>query len=344
MHKHFIKTAKIALILVYLVIIAGAVVRMTGSGMGCPDWPKCFGHIIPPTNISELQWQPNSSFSQGQIIIVEETLQIANEDFISTSEFNKSNWSPYTKHDYATFNPIHTWIEYINRLFGALAGFATFILALLSLKSWKNNKPLTILSWAIVIAMGIQGWLGATVVYSVLNPVKITIHMVVALAIVSMLLYLIFKAKGSPTNTKKNRTVKNLLVIALLLTLVQIVLGTQVRQAVDEQIVLLGYNSKNLWLAQEDLMFYIHRSFSILIMLVNLYLLYIIVTLKLGYTKIKLVLLLLVLIIVSGIAMNYFHFPFGSQTFHLVLASLLFGLQFYMVLEASYSTKKMKSL
>ena len=40
MQKHFRKIAKTALILVYLVIIAGAVVRMTGSGMGCPDWPN----------------------------------------------------------------------------------------------------------------------------------------------------------------------------------------------------------------------------------------------------------------------------------------------------------------
>lgn len=344
MQKTFLKTAKLSLILVYLVIIAGAVVRMTGSGMGCPDWPKCFGQYIPPTDIAELQWQPFSFFKKGEVIIVNKTLQVASKDFTSTAKFSTNNWETYTKHNYATFNATHTWIEYINRLFGALAGLAILIMAFLSFKYWKTRKIVTLLSWAIVFAMGFQAWLGATVVYSVLNPIKITVHMVMALAIVAMLLYLIYTVKKVSTLIVQDKKTKQLIIIALILTLIQIVLGTQVRQMVDDQADIVGEAAKNLWLDNVSIIFYIHRSFSILVTVLNIFIFYRISKLKLGLTKIKWVLLLLVLEIATGVAMNYIHFPFGSQTLHLVLASILFGVQFYMVLELANTGKRDKTL
>src|SRR6516225_972949 len=33
-----------------LIVLSGAAVRLTGSGLGCPDWPKCYGHAYPPLN------------------------------------------------------------------------------------------------------------------------------------------------------------------------------------------------------------------------------------------------------------------------------------------------------
>tara|TARA_R100001369_G_scaffold20091_1_gene36550 strand:- start:24017 stop:24997 length:981 start_codon:yes stop_codon:yes gene_type:complete len=326
------------------VIIAGAVVRMTGSGMGCPDWPKCFGYYIPPTEISELQFQSSRDYKQGEVIIVDERLMTAAKDFTTGNSYNSQNWELYTKHDYAIFNPWHTWIEYINRLLGALAGLAVLIMALLSLKYWRENKRITFLSWLSVFLMGFQGWLGATVVYSVLSPAKITIHMIMALVIVALLLYLL--SLTAKTSVLKNslKSFRTLMVSAVIFTLIQIVMGTQVRQFVDEQIKLLGENVPGEWLATPSILFYIHRSFSILVLLVNLALWWQNKKLNLGFNKINWVLAFIGVEILTGIAMYNFNFPFLSQPLHLVIASLLFGVQFYVLLEAMRTPIRTKSL
>jgi cytochrome c oxidase assembly protein subunit 15 len=341
MHKYFRKIAKIALALVYLVIIAGTVVRMTGSGMGCPDWPKCFGYYIPPTNSIDLQWQPYKVFKKGQVIIVNENLKVAKDDFKTPNRYTENNWETYTKHD---FNPLHTWIEFINRLLGALAGLATLVLAAISFSHWKKNKLVPILSWLVVFGMGFQAWLGATVVYSVLLPSKITIHMVMALVIVAALLYLIHISGTKINNNKANKTLTKLLALALGITMVQIIMGTQVRQFVDEQIDVFGESAKDLWLQDPTLIFYIHRSFSILVVLLNAFIIYRVFNLKLGYPKITWVMALILLEVFSGILMVYVDFPFGSQPIHLMLAALLSGVQFYLVLEATKAGKTLKTL
>lgn len=333
MKKHFPTIAKTALVLVYLVIVAGALVRMTGSGMGCPDWPKCFGYYIPPTDLKELTWEPNRAFEKGQVIIKDESLLVAKDNFTTETSFDASHWEKYTKHDYALFNPLHTWIEYINRLCGALAGMACFFMAIASFRFWKQNKKITLLSWLVVFMMGFQAWLGAKVVYSVLNPIKITVHMVMALVIVAVILYIIQLARPKLVTVKYNSTFRNVLLFSLLLTLIQVAIGTQVRQFVDEQ-VKNGLTASILWLQNPSVIFYVHRSFSILVLLVNLYLYIKNTKFGLGFSKINWVIAIIGVEILTGMAMAYLDFPIGSQAIHLVLASILFGIQFYMILEA----------
>ena len=337
----FRRSAIISLILVYLVISAGAIVRMTGSGMGCPDWPKCFGYYVPPTDRAELEWQADKEYEKGQVIIIGETLWVANTNFRSGNAYESENWQKYTKHDYAEFNVYHTWTEFINRLMGALAGLAVLITAILSFGYWKENKIIVVISWLAVLGMGFQAWLGATVVYSVLEPIKITLHMIMALIIVAMLLYLVFKSRVISKSAKYHKLVSNLVILALFLTLVQIVLGTQVRQFVDEQINLVGEDAKDIWLSKPDLNFYIHRSFSILVVIINALLAYLIYTNKLELRKIKWVLILIGIEVLSGMAMYYIDFPFGSQPMHLLLASILFGVQYYLLLESGQTNKSL---
>ena len=333
------KFAQITLVLVYLVIAAGAIVRMTGSGMGCPDWPKCFGYLIPPTQESELIWTPGKEYKTGQVIIQDEALLVASRDFTSTDSLSPDNWEPYDRHDYATFNVYHTWTEYINRLLGALAGLATLILAIWSLKFRKTDLWITIVSFLTLFSMGFQGWLGATVVYSVLAPAKITIHMIMALVIVGMIIWLIHESGKSKTDTGHDRLLATFILVALGLTLIQIVMGTQVREFVDEQIKYLGDSASSQWLSTPAMNFYVHRSFSIIVLLTNIILWRHIRKRGYTYPKIKWVMAILVAEIATGIAMNYFAFPFGSQPLHLILAAVLFGIQGYLFLEIRTARK-----
>ena len=178
----------ISIIIVYLVILAGGIVRMTGSGMGCPDWPKCFGYIIPPIERTQLDWKSNHQYNKDQIIILDEKLFYAIDNFRSKEELNISNWNRYTKHDYSKFNVYHTWIEYINRLIGAIAGLSVLVLFLYSLKFFKSKKSVALLSFLSLIAILFQAWLGKIVVDSNLTASTITVHMLMAI----LLLFILF--------------------------------------------------------------------------------------------------------------------------------------------------------
>src|SRR5690606_35187901 len=257
-NKSFIRWAKISLILVYLVIIAGATVRMTGSGMGCPDWPKCFGYYIPPTDEQELLWHPNHDYEQGQVIIKDEKLWVANDDFTSTDVYQEAHWEAYTKHDYAVFNPYHTWVEYINRLCTVLFGLASVIMFAYSFRYWKTKKQVILWSMIALFLLGLNAWLGAKVVLSVLNPVRITTHMIAALLNVAALIYLVRLAKTKKEyNNKYDKSFYLFAWASLFFTLIQIGLGTQVRQFIDEQ-TNSGITDVMIWLENPNVAFYIH--------------------------------------------------------------------------------------
>ncbi len=343
MSGYFQKTAKISLILVYLVILAGAIVRMTGSGMGCPDWPKCFGYYIPPTEQGQLEWKEKKTYDAGQIIINNDALLVAKKNFTTSTTFTNENWEPYTKHKYATFNPWHTWIEYINRLVTVLLGIPVIIMMVLSFFLYSKDKWLTYGSIAAFIAIGIEAVLGKIVVDTNLKTGMITIHMVIAFLIAAIFLFLVYRAKEDKKNNSFDALTHKLILFSVLLTLVQVIFGTQVREFVDGQIDQVGYVNE-LWLAHPNTLFYVHRSFSIGVVALNIYIAYRIYKLELGYSKIRWVLLLILLEVISGLAMYYFEFPFSSQPIHLVLAALLFGVQFYLFLETINSKSRRKTL
>jgi cytochrome c oxidase assembly protein subunit 15 len=166
-----------------------------------------------------------------------------------------------------------------------------------------------------------------------LSPIKITTHMLAALLIISFQLYLIHQAQKNKSILLFDATFTKILYLTIVLTIIQVLLGTSVREHVDE--ISETGAPKIFWLQNPSLSFYIHRSFSIIVLLANFYLFFRNRKLQLHCKKINWIVFLIFIEILSGIMMYYLDFPFGTQTIHIVLATLLFGVQFYVILENS---------
>ncbi len=284
----------------YLVILAGAVVRGTGSGLGCPDWPTCFGQWIPPTDISQLP--PN----------YKDLYKISGKTI-------------------ADFEAFKTWTEYVNRLLGVVLGFLIVLLFGFSFKVRNLDKNLPWFCAGLLVLILIQGGVGALVVSTHLKPFLITIHMLLAVLLLFGLLYLrkYFNdlentALVSPQDNKAKLITK----VLVGLTFFQVMLGTQVRQQVDH------YTRDTMMATHETIIsflggtFYFHRTFSIIIIGLFLYLL---VYLKKNLLREGFTLALFAFIgvlgnVFSGIALNYFGFPTNAQPPHLFFGVLTLGL------------------
>lgn len=334
MKKNFPTIVQITILSLYLIFLAGAIVRMTGSGMGCPDWPKCFGYYIPPTSEEEITWKPNSVFEEGMIIIKNKELFVAKQDLKTEIEFNSENWETYTKHDYAKFNKYHTWTEYINRLVSVVSGFVFLFLIAGAYQFRREKKIIPILAFTAFFLMLFEAWLGKTVVDTNLTPAIITVHMVVGLIIIALLLKLRFIVSEKKIEHPYNSLFNKLLLISVLFSLVQIAMGTQVRQFIDEQVKLFGFENKNYSLLNPSFKFYFHRSFTIAIVLVNFGLFYLNQFKNLGYKLVNWIVGLIFIEAITGILMYYAEFPIGTQAIHLLSGALLFGMQFYLWLQS----------
>lgn len=342
MKKRLPLIVKITLINLYLVFLAGSFVRMTGSGMGCPDWPKCFGYLIPPTSEAQITWQPNTSFKEGMIIVKDEALYVAEKEVRTGVEFNPSNWKKYTKHDYAKFNKYHTWIEYINRLTTVVLGIVALFLLVSAYYNRKENKWIFPLAAGTLFLILVEAVLGKIVVDTNLKPTIITLHMVVGLIIIGLVLRLRFIIAEKKKVYQYHALFNKLLIVSVIFSLIQIAMGTQVRQFIDEQVKLYGFENKEYSLMDPNWKFYFHRSFTIAIVLVNFGMFYLNQIKKLGYKLVNWIMVMLFLETITGILMYYAEIPIGTQAVHLLSGALLFGIQFYLWLQSRANGRQLE--
>jgi heme a synthase len=322
----FIKYVKWVLVFIFLVIIAGSVVRTTNSGMGCPDWPKCFGQYIPPTSMEQVLFQPNKQYNKGQFIRYNDSLWSAVNNFTSNTSFDYQNWKHYNKHGYSKIVIHQTWIEYINRLLGALLGFLVIIQAIWSFTYFKNKPIVFWLSIFLVLLTGFEAWLGKTVVDSNLAVVKISLHL--AGAILLFFIQILILNKLQPKQFDINSQSQKILFALSGITILQFVLGIMVRQQVDITAVANNYLNREKWLPSIGVLYYVHRSLSLVMLLLG----YFLMKKQIGAAKkhFNIVWYLLLAQLVIGIIFNYAQFPEIAQPFHLLLACVFVCYLFYL--------------
>ena len=288
----FFQSAVVSTILSYLLIFVGGLVRVSGSGMGCPDWPRCFGRWIPPTNVEQIP------------------------SYI----------------DPTAFNIVLAWIEYGNRSLGVLVGFSIIVLNIIAIYYFRKEAKLFISAILSLILVLANGALGAIVVSSVLNPFLVSLHMILALMLVSVLSYaciesykLIHVEKFK--NLEGNKTLSNSLILFWILIFVEILLGTGIRTHLELVSIENPLLSKGELLNALDSYKYFHSFLGFTLLFLSIYI----------YAKLKnnslyivkfLGIFILGMIIVQiflGEMMVFFELPQLTRLFHTWGSSWLVG-------------------
>jgi cytochrome c oxidase assembly protein subunit 15 len=192
----FQKLALWTTVITYFLILVGGLVRASGAGLGCPDWPRCFGSFIPPTSVADLPPQ----FDPSQ------------------------------------FNPTLMWTEYLNRLLGVIVGFLILATAMSAWRYHRRQPRILWTTIAAFLLVGFEGWLGGRVVAHELAAWIVTAHLIVAIIIVQLLLYATFAAFEDQGSSLRHRRSGFVFLALIALTLLQAGFGTQVRGRIEDAI------------------------------------------------------------------------------------------------------------
>lgn len=174
--------------LALIVVMLGAYTRLSDAGLGCPDWPGCYGHLTVPESTAALQ-TVQSNFP-GQIV-----------------------------------EPAKAWKEMVHRYFAGTLGTLIVILAFWSLFSRKNIKKPIIIPIVLVGLVVFQAALGMwTVTWKVL-PLIVSAHLLGGIAIAALLWYLTLSVNPSQIQKLSAAKIKPWAILGLMIVILQLFLG-----------------------------------------------------------------------------------------------------------------------
>ena len=183
--------------LTFDLIVFGGFTRLTDSGLGCPDWPGCYGAANP--------------FIAHEHIAAAEALMPT---------------GPVTK--------VKAWIEMIHRYLAKGIGVLIMALMFQAFRQWKKTKLDAFkpaMPVALFLFVCVQGAFGAWTVTLKLQPVIVTIHLLLGMALLAMLVWLggredyLMKPPAPVRDLARLRSLRTLALVAAVVLVVQIALG-----------------------------------------------------------------------------------------------------------------------
>ena len=243
-----------AFICLEALIFIGAIVRATESGLGCPDWPFCYGCWVPPSSADKID------FTKLNI-----------EKFRAKAAQHGRDPSTITPDSLrAEYNPVATWIEYTNRLSSIPVSLSVLAMVIASCGAIAGNRrAVRSAVWAAFVLLLVNAWLGKRVVQSALNPGSITLHMAAAIVMQCVIVYAAWAATEKPW--RLGFASKRPLMIAIVLfglVVAEGIMGSQVRQMTDHLAALHYGHSRSEWVheLEQSWVYLVHRSFSWLVL------------------------------------------------------------------------------
>jgi cytochrome c oxidase assembly protein subunit 15 len=196
----WIRTLSLAgVLLCFTVVVLGAYVRLTAAGLGCPDWPGCYGHVTP------LGAQESA------------TAQAA--------------------YPLRPLNVGKAWREMIHRYAASTLGLIIVLIAALAISTRRMRIVSTTLALALLIIVVFQGLLGMLTVTWQLKPLIVTGHLMFGLTTLGLLWWVWLSLEQGPWNIVRSRTaasgrtavttrtLRRLVIVGLIALAVQIALG-----------------------------------------------------------------------------------------------------------------------
>ena len=312
----FQKTALAALLATIFLIYVGAIVRATGSGLGCPDWPKCWGELIPPISLDQVDF-----------------------DKLNIEKFQKKNPSITRESLAAEFNPVHVWVEFINRLVSLPVGLFTLSTFLLSFQFLQKQKRVFFGSFAALALVLTNAILGAIVVSSGLKPGVITLHMALAIILICVFVYIIYRGgQRLPSVNLGSQTglLRSFLIILFVACVVEGIMGSQVREITDELALKFKDTPRNVWheILEQKGIYLFHRSFSWIILVLGIFLFAKTRNANgdLAQLSIKVTFGVILAQMVLGVLMSHVSVHPVVQVLHIGLSSILIVALFWLIL------------